>query len=112
MRFSLVLVAAAGAAGYFYGRSLAADDLAAEQDYGRPQPLRLRLDIGDGEGFTAWRETSSLATAAEGDRVFELDRATGGLRFGDGAHGAQPPVDGSVRVEYRAGGGNSGNHPD
>ncbi len=111
MRFSLALAAVAGAAGYFYGRSLTAADLADEQEYRLRSPVRLRLDIGDGAGFTLWRQTDSITTAGPGDRVFELDRVGGEICFGDGAHGARPPVDGSVQVGYRGGDGAAGNPP-
>jgi hypothetical protein len=55
-----------------------------------------------------WRRLASekaLAAAAPDERVFILDPDTGTVRFGDGRHGARPPLGSRVRVTYREGAG-------
>ncbi len=41
--------------------------------------------------------------------VYTLDRESGLLRFGDGAHGARPPRNTTIRASYDYGGGQAGN---
>ncbi len=41
--------------------------------------------------------------------AFQLDRASGEIRFGDGLHGARPPADALIQVTYDYGGGTAGN---
>lgn len=65
--------------------------------------LRLRLDIGDGRGFTVWTETDELSNAPSDAQVFTIDRNASELVFGDGAHGWRPPTTADcVGVAYRA----------
>jgi hypothetical protein len=54
-----------------------------------------------------WKATPDLGRARPGDRVFEIDRDAGALRFGDGRHGRipRPGAAPSVRLEYAIGGG-------
>lgn len=42
-------------------------------------------------------------------RVYTLDRESGEIRFGDGAHGARPPAGAAIRAAYDYGGGRAGN---
>ncbi|AFE04871.1 hypothetical protein COCOR_02855 [Corallococcus coralloides DSM 2259] len=42
-------------------------------------------------------------------KVFRLDAEAGELRFGDGAHGARPPLGATLRAEYDHGVGSAGN---
>jgi len=62
-----------------------------------------------------WRELDDLGTAGPFDRVFELDREAGTVRFGDGTYGRIPPLvpgAGAIVVHgYRHGGGAAGNVP-
>ena len=59
-----------------------------------------------------WRLVPSLAGSGARAREFTVVRTAGGktvVQFGDGAHGAQPLVGGTITVSYRSGGGGSGN---
>ena len=57
-----------------------------------------------------WRPVLSLRDAEPGDAVFVLDAKSGSVRFGNGVHGAKPPVGSTITVSYyRAGAGSSGN---
>jgi hypothetical protein len=61
-----------------------------------------------------WNYTSSLLFAQSDDTVFEaqfdeFDRAT--ITFGDGVFGAMVPEGATITVQYRVGGGKSGNIP-
>ncbi len=56
-----------------------------------------------------WRRESDRAVAL-GDDVYSLDVGRGVVRFGEGRQGRQPPTpDDSIRVRFRAGGGEAGN---
>jgi alpha-L-arabinofuranosidase len=50
-----------------------------------------------------WQRVGDLSSAGANDKVYELDRANGTITFGDGVHGAIPPVDNVVRASYRSG---------
>lgn len=56
-----------------------------------------------------WRPVSGFRRAGPDDAVFTLNSQTGRIRFGDGIHGAIPPVGSTVTVGYRQGGGSAGN---
>ena len=59
----------------------------------------------------SWRCVSSLADTGPRDRVFTVVSRAGGkivVQFGDGVHGARPPVGGKVTVAYRTGTGAGG----
>ena len=58
----------------------------------------------------AWTRARSLSDAGPDDPVFVLDPESGGVTFGDGVNGRQPPVGaGVIVVSYRYGDGSSGN---
>ena len=79
----------------------------------------LRLAIQESPDATAplvtWNEAESLDTAGPFDRVFELDREGGTVRFGDGRRGRIPPLvprgGQVVALRYRHGGGQAGEVP-
>jgi len=73
-----------------------------------PASVRLEVEVGDNE-WQSWRLTDDLLAAAERDEVFTLDPEAGQIRFGDGLHGARPPVGRRVRISYQYGGGVAGN---
>jgi alpha-N-arabinofuranosidase len=54
-------------------------------------------------GGQPWRAVRRLAAAGPRDRVYELDRASGRIRFGDGRHGAIPPRGQQIALSYRSG---------
>jgi hypothetical protein len=56
-----------------------------------------------------WSLVSSLRDAGSSDAVYALNRETGSIRFGDGVHGARPPVGSTITVSYSQGAGSVGN---
>lgn len=64
-----------------------------------------RVRVGGAE----WQAVDSLAGSLADDRHYELDRNTGVVLFGDGTHGAIPPEDAPITIDYLAGGGSAGN---
>jgi uncharacterized phage protein gp47/JayE len=75
-------------------------------------PLRLRRDRLKRvvEAWVLWEERPTLLLSGPSDRHYELDRARGRLRFGDGERGRVPPVGALVAARrYRTGGGRAGN---
>lgn len=65
------------------------------------------------EIWVRWHETTDFYGSGQRDRHYALDHLTGEVRFGDGLNGLIPPVGaGSLRLlQYRTGGGASGNRP-
>lgn len=61
------------------------------------QPFTLK--VGDQE----WTRVADLSSQPAVRNAYELDPATGKIRFGDGAHGAIPPKGEVVRVSYVSG---------
>ena len=95
---------------------------AADQEF--QLPLRgieretLQLDVEEESGWVQWRRVDDLATldrdsaASRDAAAFELDAATGTIRFGDGIRGRIPPRGRRVRAGLiRSGGGEAGNLP-
>ena len=74
-------------------------------------PKSLVLVITEpGEAAKTWKLVDDLLASGEDDTHFTLDRSTGEIRFGDGAHGCIPlPGASIVAREYRYGGGAAGN---
>jgi uncharacterized phage protein gp47/JayE len=74
----------------------------------------IRVNVQLGDVTTEWAEVPVLMDANPTDKVFEAMNQTDGsciVRFGDGLHGAVPPLHSIVRATYRVGGGTSGNVP-
>jgi predicted phage baseplate assembly protein len=75
----------------------------------------LQLDVDPGDGFEGWTEVADFFSSAADAKVFRLDRTTGTVLFGDGEHGAIPPINVSsgttsiVARRYQYGGGTVGN---
>jgi hypothetical protein len=59
--------------------------------------------------WVRWRERRDLYDAQPADRVYELERATGLLRFGNGVQGMIPPAGSRITATYLTGGGYAGN---
>ncbi|MGW6928875.1 putative baseplate assembly protein [Lentzea sp. NPDC054927] len=83
---------------------------------GRPrQRLRTRqAPVVPGEhrvrvGGAEWAAVDSLVDSFGDDRHYEIDRNTGEVLFGDGAHGAAPAAGEQIAIDYVAGGGTAGN---
>jgi hypothetical protein len=60
-------------------------------------------------GGTEWKAVESLVSSLADDKHYELDRNTGEVLFGDGTHGAIPPENAEIVIDYLAGGGSAGN---
>jgi len=57
-----------------------------------------------------WQYVPDLADSGPRDRDFTVVQTADGntiVQFGDGVQGARPPVGGEIKVQYRAGGGNT-----
>jgi predicted phage baseplate assembly protein len=61
--------------------------------------------------WVRWHESPHLYDAQPQDRVFVVERATGLIRFGDGAQGKIPPAGSPIVATYTSGGGAEGNVP-
>lgn len=86
-------------------------ETAAEKDH---PPLETTVDLELREkvaGWKPWSPTPDLTFHGPGDRVFEVDRRLGVLRFGNGLTGRQPVLGPgpNVKVQYEVGGGPEGN---
>ncbi|GHU57920.1 hypothetical protein FACS1894133_1710 [Clostridia bacterium] len=57
-----------------------------------------------------WKRTGNISLCGGSDCVYELDPATGEIKFGNGIHGKVPPGGiSNISVEYEYGGGERGN---
>jgi hypothetical protein len=56
-----------------------------------------------------WQQVRSFSDAGPNDQVYVVDKDSGRINFGDGAHGSRPPVGSSVTAVYRTGAGAAGN---
>lgn len=56
-----------------------------------------------------WAAPAEGAAPAEAARVFQLDAEAGELGFGDGAHGARPPLGARLSADYDVSAGREGN---
>jgi len=64
------------------------------------------------EIWVRWHMVPNFDASGPLHRHYLLNRLTGEVRFGDGAHGRIPPaLAGNVRMSYRSGGGERGNQP-
>lgn len=71
----------------------------------------LKTEVG-GTDTQEWVEIDDLRNAHVTDRMFQVLAQTDGssmVRFGDGFHGAIPPLHSIIRATYRVGGGSDGN---
>jgi hypothetical protein len=95
---------------------------AADQEFQLPlsgiERETLQLEVEEESGWVPWRRVDDLATldrdaaASRDAAAFELDAATGTIRFGDGIRGRIPARGRRVRAGLiRSGGGEAGNLP-
>lgn len=63
------------------------------------------------ENWIVWEEVPDLELQPGGSKAYQVDRAEGILRFGNGIHGRVPPFGKTegIRVHYKCGGGIRGN---
>jgi alpha-N-arabinofuranosidase len=80
-----------------------ASDGTAGQVFGVPYPPVVPGSAALNVGGEAWTEVPDLAVAGPDDAVYQLDPATGAVRFGDGVHGRIPPAGSQVRATYVSG---------
>ncbi|MFG1625264.1 hypothetical protein [Kribbella sp. NPDC049227] len=87
---------------------------AADQTYRtRYRPIALPADATAESGPIAepvltvngvrWTRVDSLATAGPSEQVYRIGTADGTVSFGDGVHGAVPPKDAKLSIEYTTG---------
>jgi hypothetical protein len=55
-----------------------------------------------------WEKVSSFLDTGPNDQVYVVDKDSGRINFGDGAHGSRPPGGSSVTAVYRTGAGAAG----
>jgi hypothetical protein len=89
-------------------------EIVLREDQRPPLEETVRVRLRErGKRWRAWKPTADLTFHGPADRVFEVDRAAGKLRFGDGLTGRLPVLDrdadDKVQVEYAVGGGPAGN---
>jgi predicted phage baseplate assembly protein len=69
----------------------------------------VRITSRDGAGVLVWRRCDDLAAQGPVDRVFELDTASGRLRFGNGVNGMRPAKGLQLSATYSVSDGDDGN---
>jgi hypothetical protein len=90
------------------------EELAAVLQLGGPNAAETRANAitGEPEVGVRWSETPNFLRSLPSSRHYTLDRTTGVIAFGDGAHGLIPPRGtNNITATYRAGGGQAGNLP-
>lgn len=88
------------------------EDLLAFEQQVEPQVEAIRDSDGQLQRvWVRWSETANFAASAAHDRHYAIDRTLGKIRFGNGIHGMEPPMDGleKVKVTYRVTLGKQGN---
>jgi len=69
-----------------------------------------RIQVEEASGWTDWQEVDSFTASTEDCRQYVLDLEAGTVRFGNGVRGRAPQIGERIRaLEYRHGGGASGN---
>jgi predicted phage baseplate assembly protein len=69
----------------------------------------VRITSRDGADALVWRRCDDLATQGPEDRAFELDTATGRVRFGNGINGMRPAAGVQLSATYAVSDGDDGN---
>ena len=70
------------------------------------------LQVQEASGWVRWRRVDDLLLSMPNEPDYELDPATGEIRFGDGVHGRITRPGEMIRcLSYRHGGGAAGNVP-
>jgi hypothetical protein len=76
-----------------------------------PDPAPLAATMIEDQEPAAWEETARLLDCGPADRRFELDRARGVLRFGNGVNGRAPRPGATLQLDYPISEGSRGNLP-
>ena len=68
-------------------------------------------DGGEEPDYVIWKETKDLEAEEPDSRVYQVDRETGTVSFGNGNHGRIPPLgkEDSIKISYKCGGGSRAN---
>lgn len=88
-----------------------------ELNYKSVLPDTLRLEVYEIDSvWHEWNKVKDFDASGPDDRHYHLDLYNGIITFGDGIHGAIPPIPGNdekniIAVQYRVGGGEIGNIP-
>ncbi|MFW9968188.1 MAG: zinc-ribbon domain-containing protein [Candidatus Thorarchaeota archaeon] len=73
------------------------------------------IDVGDKEcpycGHELMKRIDDRLISSDREEVYEVDRESGKVHFGDGITGARPPTGDSLSSSYRVGGGQKGTIP-
>ncbi len=103
-----------------HGDVLEGEDIRIQEALSAEERERIERELGKdgvtdredlGGTWVRWKEVKALFDCGPQDRCYEIDRAPGILRFGDGEHGRIVPagVDNIRAFSYRTGGGVVGN---
>jgi hypothetical protein len=103
-----------------HGDVLEGEDIRVEEALSTEERERIERELGEasvvdredlGGTWVRWKSVKALFDCGPQDRCYEIDRAAGILRFGDGEHGTIVPagVDNIRAFSYRTGGGLIGN---
>ena len=96
------------------------EDIRIQEPLSAEERERIERELGKGSvvdredlggTWVRWKEVKALFNCGKDDRCYEIDRADGILRFGDGEHGRVVPagIDNIRAFRYRTGGGAVGN---
>jgi predicted phage baseplate assembly protein len=103
-----------------HGDVLEGEDIRIQEALSAEERERIERELGTGSvtdredlggTWVRWKTVKALFDCGPEDRCYEIDRAAGLLRFGDGDHGRVVPagVDNIRAFSYRTGGGAIGN---
>jgi hypothetical protein len=103
-----------------HGDVLEGEDIRVQEALSAEERERIERELGTGSvtdredlggTWVRWKTVKALFDCGPEDRCYEIDRAAGLLRFGDGDHGRVVPagVDNIRAFSYRTGGGAIGN---
>ncbi|MEH1771551.1 putative baseplate assembly protein [Nostoc sp.] len=89
--------------------ALSADD--RKELSGKLSVNEVKDNAGNTRAFwIKWNPRDDLLESTSSDRHYEIDRAFGIIKFGNGAEGAVPPIGtDNIRANYQVGGGEQGN---
>ena len=91
--------------------ALSEDEIKDIIDEGELEVKEVQDDKGNITKFwIRWTAVDDLLSSTKDDRHYEIDRIAGTVNFGDGTHGAIPPIGtDNIKANYWFGGGKGGN---
>lgn len=97
----------------FFTLEYSKEDYSFSLMHGNIDRISVEIKEGDGEEtyWESWQEVADLKTAPAGNRVFQIDRTTGIVTFGNGNYGKIPPFgrEEGIRIHYKCAGGRQAN---